>query len=398
MSGITNTPPQLSPPLSGTASSGAAPIGMLDEASTITEIEDAEIDSPTLNLKPNNPAEQLVPLKMPATLPSGGSFQVSQTQVTADIYDFMQVFQQVAQQMRSSARVQRTSEMQAQVTSLQGAAQEMRTAAADRYKAAITQAITQIVSGAVQVGMAGFSAFKSAQGMRAEAKANAELKSIDSLKGPGPAVKQSDIQAAIQTRNAAIAKNTPPPSTAPIGPVKPSIKASDLQTAIAARKLDIANTPPRPTPSVPTTPSTTPATPAMIGPVQPLAATGASQAAPATDIKQSLINRTEAAKELIKTGQDLQRTGKLVSDSIQGTGSVINGVGAFTAAGFSRDAAEADADKANLDTEAKMHENAQQQANETMQQMMDVIRDVREKLQSIEQANLETSRSIARNI
>ena len=56
MSGITNTPPQLSPPLTGAASSGAAPIGMLDEDSAITEIEDAEIDSPTLNLKPNNPA------------------------------------------------------------------------------------------------------------------------------------------------------------------------------------------------------------------------------------------------------------------------------------------------------------------------------------------------------
>ena len=174
MTGITNTPPQLSAPLTGAASSGAAPTGMLDEDSAVTEIEDAEIDSPPLNLKPNNPAEQLVPLKMPATLPSGGSFQVSQTQVTADIYDFMQVFQQVAQQMRSSARVQRTSEMQAQVTSLQGAAQEMRAAAAERFKAALTQAITQIVSGAVQVGMAGFSAFKSAQGMKADSAKAAE--------------------------------------------------------------------------------------------------------------------------------------------------------------------------------------------------------------------------------
>ena len=90
--------------------------------------------------------------------------------------------------------------------------------------------------------------------------------------------------------------------------------------------------------------------------------------------------------------------GKLVSDSIQGTASIINGIGAIPAAIFTQRAAEMDANRANLDTEAKMHENAQQQANETMQQMMDVIRDVREKLQSIEQANLETSRSIARNI
>ena len=339
MTGITNTPPQLSTPLTGAASSGAAPIGMLDETSAITEIEDAEIDSPTLNLKPNNPAEQLVPLKMPATLPSGGSFQVSQTQVTADIYDFMQVFQQVAQQMRSSARVQRTSEMQAQVTSLQGAAQEMRAAAAERFKAALTQAITQIVSGAVQVGMAGFSAFKSAQGMKADSAKAAESSSANSSTAKAGDSTTMRLDNFLDDA--------------------PTMKLNDFLHEPQSMRLDnfLDDTPP-----------------------MKLSEFLGESAAQPTQINTAAV------------------VGKLVSDSIQGTASIINGIGAIPAAIFTQRAAEMDANKANLETEAKMHENAQQQANETMQQMMDVIRDVREKLQSIEQANLETSRSIARNI
>ena len=52
----------------------------------------------------------------------------------------------------------------------------------------------------------------------------------------------------------------------------------------------------------------------------------------------------------------------------------------------------------NLETQAKVHETGVQHANDMMQQMMDVIRDVRDKLQSIQQAAVETNRGIARNI
>lgn len=39
-----------------------------------------------------------------------------------------------------------------------------------------------------------------------------------------------------------------------------------------------------------------------------------------------------------------------------------------------------------------------QQANDTMQQMMEVIRDVREKLAAIDQGRIETVRNISRNV
>ncbi|MPM23315.1 hypothetical protein SDC9_69786 [bioreactor metagenome] len=122
------------------------------------------------------------------------------------------------------------------------------------------------------------------------------------------------------------------------------------------------------------------------------------KATPANRVNPVDVEAHMQAKQMISDGQAMQRTGKLVSDSISGVGAMINSVGSIGSAGFTQNAAEIDADKANLETQAKVHENAQQQANEMMQQMMDVIRDVRDKLQSIEQANIETARSISRNI
>lgn len=77
---------------------------------------------------------------------------------------------------------------------------------------------------------------------------------------------------------------------------------------------------------------------------------------------------------------------------------IMSGVGGMIAAGFNLGADHADARRAELDADAKIHETGVQQANEMMQQMMDVIRDIRDKLGSIEQSRLETSRGIARNI
>jgi hypothetical protein len=82
----------------------------------------------------------------------------------------------------------------------------------------------------------------------------------------------------------------------------------------------------------------------------------------------------------------------------QGAGQAIGGLGSLIGAGFNRGADEADARKSEKETQAKVHETSVQHANDTMQQMMEVIRDVREKLQSIQQAAVETNRSIARNI
>lgn len=82
----------------------------------------------------------------------------------------------------------------------------------------------------------------------------------------------------------------------------------------------------------------------------------------------------------------------------QASGGIAGGMGSMIAAGFSREADFKEAEKAKLEVQAKQHEAASQNANDMMQQMMDIIRDVRDKLASIQQSAVETNRGIARNI
>jgi hypothetical protein len=80
------------------------------------------------------------------------------------------------------------------------------------------------------------------------------------------------------------------------------------------------------------------------------------------------------------------------------TSGIFGGIGGCITAQFNKAADEHDVAKARLEAQAKVADTGHQQANDMMQQMMDVIRDVRDKLQSIQQAAVETNRGIARNI
>jgi len=82
-------------------------------------------------------------------------------QMRGDIFAFMALFQQMAQEMRKTARTDRESALQDQMKSLQGAADMMKVAAEKRFTAAIVQGACQIGAGALQVGMAGASTYQS---------------------------------------------------------------------------------------------------------------------------------------------------------------------------------------------------------------------------------------------
>lgn len=97
-------------------------------------------------------------------------------------------------------------------------------------------------------------------------------------------------------------------------------------------------------------------------------------------------------------GKHLSIKGQALSGTAQGTGGMVSGSGTIVGAYRSQEAAEHDAKKAELEADASVHEKGSQQANELMQQMMDCIRDVREKLAAIGQAQTESVRGIARNV
>ena len=181
--------------------------------------------------------------------------------VQTDIYAFMALFQKLAQEMRTSAREVRQSEMTAQIDVLKSAAQEIRNAAQDRMVGAMVAGAFQIAGGLAQVG------------------------------------------------------------------------AGVMQ------------------------------------------------------------GRTLAAG-----GQFAESQAKKQSDMGGGLSGIAGGIGSMVNASQERKAAEHDAKKAELEAQAKVHESGTQQASELAQQMMDVIRDVRDKLGAIEQSRMETNRGIARNI
>jgi hypothetical protein len=109
------------------------------------------------------------------------------------------------------------------------------------------------------------------------------------------------------------------------------------------------------------------------------------------DMKNSGIDIQSSGKQLSAVGANQQSTGQAV-------GSIMTGAGQVAGSGFNYAADKEEQKKAEMDVRAKEHEVAQNHANEMMQQMMEVIRDIKDKLQSIQQTSIETNRGIARNI
>ncbi|GAB1387133.1 hypothetical protein MASR1M59_22810 [Melaminivora sp.] len=259
--------------------------------------------SKRLQTEGSKPSDKLTsPPKMPDDL-RFEELQVSRfddSQVSADIYAFMALFQKMAQEMRNTARTQRTAEFQGQISSLQNAAEKMKEAAGQRFTAAIVQGVTQITSGLAQAGASAYSASKTIQGARMEARG-------------------SNMVAKAQA---------------------------------------------------------------------------GAESNPASNV----LRATQRGNNMIADGKALGATGTKWAGYSQASGGLIGGTGGIIAASFNYKADMLDADKTNLETQAKQHETAVQHANDMMQQMMDVIRDVRDKIAAIQQSQVETTRGIARNI
>ncbi|WP_454007898.1 type III secretion system translocon subunit SctB, partial [Alcaligenes sp. Marseille-Q7550] len=94
-------------------------------------------------------------------------------------------------------------------------------------------------------------------------------------------------------------------------------------------------------------------------------------------------------------GAGLKAFGDSVSGTAQGANTAMTGLGQIGSSISERVAASSDAKKARLEADARVHEQAAQQAGEIMQQMLEIIREVREKIAAIEQTKTETNRAIA---
>lgn len=82
----------------------------------------------------------------------------------------------------------------------------------------------------------------------------------------------------------------------------------------------------------------------------------------------------------------------------QGVSGITGGAGGVVQSVAEGEAAKFSAEKTELDATSRAHDARAQQLSDEMQQMMDIIRDVLQKLQSMEQSRLQTNQGIARNI
>lgn len=90
------------------------------------------------------------------------------------------------------------------------------------------------------------------------------------------------------------------------------------------------------------------------------------------------------------------KTAHLGNDIGHAQASMVQGIGNMIGTGV--DTKQADIAARHAEASAALHGTTQTQANDVMQQMQNVIKDVRDKLSAIEQSRLETMKDISRNI
>jgi len=104
------------------------------------------------------------------------------------------------------------------------------------------------------------------------------------------------------------------------------------------------------------------------------------------------------AKALEALATKWSGSAQMVSSTTGGLSSVVTGAGSLANALKEKSATELDAEKMDLQTTSGKQEQMTQEVNERMQQLLDAIRDVLEKMRSIEQSRTEINRGIARSL
>ncbi len=291
-------------------------------------------------------------------------------QIGIDIFDFMAVFQRMAQTLRDVARGQRETQLQAEVTSLHSAAAEMKNAAQSRLAAGISQGVGSIVGGSLQIAGAALATGQAAKGAVKTTEANELALKLEAATPAEtaklmPTVKPSGLDAN-NTAGNAVTGGKPANAAA-----SDSAAANDSSTNLTAnqKKLDVEKK---------------------------------SDTDSAVQKEKLSPDQIEVMKRETKL---LEMEAKLAFANLdawqargQAGSAVGSGAGGIVGAALTLMADEADSRKAEREANSRTAGAATQQSGEMMQEMMEIIRDVRDKMQAIQQATIEANRGIARNI
>lgn len=303
-----------------------------------------------------------------------GTGQLAQQQLGAlsstmsiDIFAVMAEFQKSAQAMRNANREIRANELNAQVNTLLQSADEQMKAANFKLISALVQSSVQMLQGAVSLGMTLESAggkLKATEASNASADLKAQNLELDS--------QISGIEKNIDFKTkTSIAQNDQRIA---------DLKSQSVTQAGNQKRIDD-----------------------RIGILQDrnseLRELAAENKARGTEplLKQKALNEIDAQR-LDAKAQHAQASASKKNAWAEAGNTMMGVIGKSASAGLDFEASLHEANASRLQAQAKLHESASQQANDMMQQMMDVIRDVRDKIQAMDQSRLETIRGIARNI
>ncbi|MDH5857329.1 type III secretion system translocon subunit SctB [Lampropedia aestuarii] len=341
---------------------------------------------------------------MPAPeLTRGGSVGLSNSlasltadQMQADIYAVMALFQKMAQEQRTAARETRMAEAEAQTSSLMAAADEIRSAAKDRLIGGVISGSLSIVGGAVSmVGAAKEARALSRTADPAIPKVGTLTKEEALKVNPEQVANKAAVNDQLKKDFASLQLKKPVEGAFT---QKEAFRISPEQAAKKAAWNDQFSK--------------------NFGSLQ-LPATASGQGAAAQQVANKAAFNLQSQSGM-KAGGNAPKTHfpaetqkneqpKLSGDALaahiaaegkvwQGAAQTIGATGGLVSSITEFTASQHDARKAELEAQASAHDAAAQQANDVMQQMQDIIRDIRDKLGAMEQSSLETNRSIARNI
>jgi len=113
------------------------------------------------------------------------------------------------------------------------------------------------------------------------------------------------------------------------------------------------------------------------------------------DMDFSTLTKSNALRA---QGDLLNRKADFTNTTSRGLSDAMSGVGTMASGALEKNAAMDDAQKQDLDAEAKLHDSNSQTASETAQKMDDLIKSLRDMVGQIQQQQSETNISITRNV
>lgn len=302
---------------------------------------------------------------------------VDPDQISTDISTFMAVFAQFTQKMRAAARLRREADMQLQVGALQSAADEIRKAAADRFTGSITQAAMQMGGGLLQAGLSTAATRQAVEG--------AEFDTPERLESSNPVDEaRIDTLSSSETERRIDFDDLTTDSDLDFDGLS-YLDPSDGDDFYTADPL-------------PSEDSKAVATVSPETPKDTMADTAVSPDAP----KDAKAGTAPIDPDVPRTDSPAVKQAYARANAYntiaQASNGIVGAVGGFVASPFTQKAEEAEAAKAGLEAQARVHEHGVQKDDAEMQQAMEIIRDIRDKLGAMAQSQLQTNQTIARNL